>query len=143
MRVAAIDYGEVRVGVAVSDELGMLAHPRPHLDGRNRAVLFEALKELVRIESIERFIVGLPRNLDGSEGASARRARHFARHVERATGIPVALVDEWLTTREATRRLQEQGVDGKRGRSRVDSAAATILLQSYLDSSAWKASEPG
>lgn len=136
MRVAGIDFGQARVGVAVSDDLGMLAHPRPHLDGRNRTALLDALHAFARAESIERFVVGLPRNLDGSEGIAARRARQFAALVERTSGVPVVLVDEWLTTEEATRRLREQGVDARRGRSRVDSAAATILLQSYLDSAA-------
>jgi putative Holliday junction resolvase len=133
VRVAGIDYGQARVGIAVSDDLGLMAHPRPHLDGRNRSALFDALKAFAAQEGIEQFVVGLPRNLDGSEGTSARRARHFARLLERTTGVPVQFVDEWLTTQEATRRLREQGVDARRGRARVDSAAAAILLQSFLD----------
>jgi putative Holliday junction resolvase len=136
VRVAGIDYGQARVGVAVSDDLGLLAHPRPYLDGRNRTALLDALKQLAVAETLERFVIGLPRNLDGSEGISARRARHFAELVERITGVPVVLVDEWLSTEEAARRLREQGVDARKGRSRVDSAAAAILLQSFLDAHA-------
>lgn len=133
MRAAAIDFGKVRVGVAVSDELGMMAHPRPFLDGRNQKQLLAALKSLRDAESIELFVVGLPRMLDGTEGPPARRARKFAARLAAAAEVPVELMDEWLTTREAMGRLQAGGLDSRRSRDRVDSAAAAILLQAWLD----------
>jgi putative Holliday junction resolvase len=133
MRVAAIDLGTVRVGLAVSDELGLLAHPRPHLPGGSRPALLEALAEFARAESIERFLVGLPRQLDGSEGRPAREARQFAAALARQTGIEVSLCDEWLSTRQAHQRLQEGGRSARERRERVDSAAAAVLLQSWLD----------
>src|SRR5690606_11563227 len=77
MRAAAVDLGKVRVGLAVSDELGLIAHPRPHLDGRNPGQVVEELAKLADEEGIERFLVGLPRTLGGSEGPPARRARKF------------------------------------------------------------------
>jgi putative Holliday junction resolvase len=134
MRVAAIDYGKVRVGVAVSDELGMLAHPRPYLDGKSLKLLLQALVELAKQEGIGHFLVGLPRRLDGSDSPSTRRARQFARALYEASALPVELIDEWLSTRQAQSQLREQGVDAKSSREKIDSAAAAVLLQSWLDS---------
>jgi len=136
MRVAAIDLGTVRVGLAICDELGLLAHPRPHLPGGSRPLLLDALAELVRTESIERFIVGLPRQLDGSEGRAAREARQFAAALAQRTGVAVSLCDEWLSARQAHQRLREGGRSARERRERVDSAAAAVLLQSWLDARA-------
>jgi putative holliday junction resolvase len=133
MRVASIDLGKVRVGLALSDELGMLAHPRPFLDGANMAALFNTLVQLSVDEGVERFIVGLPRMLDGREGPPARRARRFAEILGGRTGKPVELVDEWLTTREASSRLRAGGLDARKARQRIDSASAAVLLQAWLD----------
>ncbi len=133
MRVAAIDLGKVRVGIAVSDELGMLAHPRPFLPGSSRKALLDALATFATEEGIERFLVGLPRQLDGSEGRPAREARQFAQVLGQRTGVAVELCDEWLSTRQAHQRLQEGGHSARDRRERVDSAAAAVLLQSWLD----------
>jgi putative Holliday junction resolvase len=134
MRALAIDFGKVRVGIAIADELGLMAHPRPHLDGRNRRALFENLRRLADEEEIGVFVVGLPRALSGVEGPPARRARKFAAELSTRTGRPVELIEEWLSTREARSRLQEQGLDEREMRTRIDSAAAAVLLQSWLDS---------
>ena len=75
MRVAGLDFGQARIGLAVSDEMGVLAHPRPFLDGRDVSGILKKLAGLARDEGWQRVILGLPRNLDGSEGLSARRAR--------------------------------------------------------------------
>jgi putative Holliday junction resolvase len=136
VRAAGIDLGKVRVGLAVSDELGLLAHPRPHLDGRNPGRVIDALAVLAREERIERFVLGLPRQLDGREGPPARRARRFGEKLRARTGVEVELVDEWLTTKEARERLREQGVDDRRARDRIDSAAAAVLLQAWMDARA-------
>lgn len=133
MRAAAIDFGRVRVGIAVADELGVLAHPRPHLDGRNPMRLLESLAELARLEGITVFLVGLPKTLAGREGPPARRARRFAERLRQRTALSVELVDERLTTREARQRLAEQGLGEREARSRVDSAAAAVMLQCWLD----------
>ncbi len=133
MRVAAIDLGKVRAGVAVSDELGLMAHPRPPLDGRDLRGLIEALRALALAEGIERFVVGLPLDLRGGEGASAQRARRFAGHLADATGRDVELLDERLTTVEAARRMREGGTAAREGRARIDGAAAALLLQAWLD----------
>ena len=133
MRAAAVDFGTVRVGLAVGDELGLIAHPRPYLDGRDPLRVVRELSELAREEGIQVFVVGLPRGLRGQEGASARRARKFAERLGRQSGVRVVLLEEWLTTREAKGRLHQQGLSERSQRERIDSAAAAILLQSYLD----------
>jgi putative holliday junction resolvase len=133
MRAAAVDLGKVRVGLAVSDELGLLAHPRPYLDGRHPGRVVEELARLAEAESLELILIGLPRTLSGREGPPARRARRFAAELAKRTGARVELVDERLSTREASARLRAQGLGGREARSRVDSAAAALLLQSWLD----------
>lgn len=134
MRAAALDLGTVRVGLAVADELGMLAHPRAHLDGRDPKRLLAVVAELAARERLEVLVVGLPRRLDGREGPEARRARQFADALRQQTGLEVVLWDEWLTTREAAARLKERGLSQKQARGLVDSEAAAVLLQAYLDS---------
>ena len=97
MRAAAIDLGAVRVGLAVADDLGLLAHPRPFLDGKNPRALLQRLKELQQAEGIEVFVVGLPRELSGREGPAAKRVRAFVRQLQRATPAEVEVeepVDE-------------------------------------------------
>jgi putative Holliday junction resolvase len=133
MRVAAIDLGKARVGLAVSDELGVLAHPRDALDGKNRNRLLEALAELAKADDIERFLVGWPLDRSGGEGREAIRARRFAEALADRTHLEVELVDERFSTVEAARRLSEGGLSAKERRPVVDSAAAAILLQAWLD----------
>lgn len=133
MRVAALDLGKVRVGLAVSDELGALAHPRAPLDGRNRKQLLQQIREFAEEEEITRFLVGLPLDASGQEGPAARKALDFAEQVAEATGLPVVMWDERFTTVEATRRLQEGGHRGKKSRQKVDGAAACVMLQAWLD----------
>jgi len=133
VRAAAIDLGAVRVGLAVTDDLGLLAHPRPFLDGKNQDALLRQLKEVQASERLEVFVLGLPRELNGREGPAAKRARLFAKKLSRATPAKVELYDEWLSTREAAGRLRAQGLNAKQQRGRIDSAAAAILLQSFLD----------
>ena len=113
-----------------------MAHPRPHLGGGDRPALLETLKRLAESEGVTHFVVGLPRQLDGAEGRAAKDARRFARELGRHTGLEVTLRDEWLTTREARARLHAGGKNDKQSRSRIDSAAAAVLLQSWLDARA-------
>ncbi|HMI88721.1 MAG TPA: Holliday junction resolvase RuvX [Polyangiaceae bacterium] len=133
MRVAAVDLGKVRVGLAVSDELGLVAHPRPFLTGGQPRKIVAALVRLASAEGIERFLVGLPLDRRGDEGREASRARRFAQSLADAAGCEVELVDERLSTVEATRRLREGGVSAREGRKLVDGVAAAVLLQAWLD----------
>lgn len=132
-RAAALDYGKARIGVAVADELGLLAHPRPFLPASPPARALRLLTSFARTEGVTLFLVGLPRRLDGTEGLSARRARKFAEEVEQASGVPVELVDERLSTVQAQARLHESGADTRSSRSKIDSASAAVLLQAWLD----------
>ena len=132
-RVCAVDLGKVRVGVAVSDELGALAHPRPAMDGTNRKALLSGLAALAQEEGVTRFLVGLPIEMAGGHGAAAERAHRFAVALANASGIEVELVDERLTTMEASRRLSEGGKAKKQQRASIDSASAAVLLQAWLD----------
>jgi putative Holliday junction resolvase len=133
-RVAAIDLGRARVGVAVTDELGLMAHVRPFLDGKSRKALLRALAELSREDRIQRFLVGLPLEMTGEEGPAARRALAFAHELADATGIEVEMVDERLSTVEAGRRLRDGGLTSRQQKGRIDGASAALLLQSWLDS---------
>jgi putative holliday junction resolvase len=141
MRAAAVDLGKVRVGLAVSDELGLLAHPRPFLEGRDPGRVVEELARLAEAEGIALFLVGLPRTLRGGEGPPARRARRFAARLAARTKARIELVDERLSTREARALLRAQGLGDREARSRIDSAAAAVILQSRLDSQARSRSE--
>jgi putative Holliday junction resolvase len=131
--VAAIDLGKARVGLAVSDELGMLAHARPNLDGKSRKALLAALAAFAREEKVARFLVGLPLDMSGAQGAAADRALGFAQELADATGVEVEMVDERLSTVEASRRLHDGGVKARAQKAKVDGAAAALILQSWLD----------
>jgi len=138
-RVAALDFGAARVGLAVTDELGAMAHARPVLDGRSKRPLLAALAALARDEEIDRFVVGLPLEMTGEEGPAARRALAFAHELAAATGRPVEMLDERLTTVEASRRLaaggtKRRGQKERRGyEDRIDGEAARVLLDTWLD----------
>jgi putative Holliday junction resolvase len=129
----AIDLGKARVGVAVTDELGLMAHARPFLDGKSRKALLRALADLAREEGITRFLVGLPLDMSGAQGPAAERALGFAQELADATGIEVEMVDERLSTVEAARRLRDGGVKGRDQRAKIDGAAAAVILQGWLD----------
>ena len=134
-----IDAGERRVGVALSDELRMLARPLVVLDrGRGLAPVLDALAELARREGVAEMVVGLPLNADGSAGSQARRAQEFARVASRVVGVPVELWDERLSTHEAEAIVRAQGRNTRRVRQRgeIDAVAAAVILQDYLDHSA-------
>jgi putative holliday junction resolvase len=135
--VLGIDAGERRVGVAMSDELRLLASPVTVLDRRPKglAPVFEALVEIVQREQVREIVIGLPLNADGSEGRQARRAREFAGLTERVVGLHVTLWDERLSTREAEAIVRAQGRNLRRVRQRgeLDAIAAAAILQDYLD----------
>jgi len=135
-RVLGVDAGERRVGVALSDELRLLARPVTVLDRRQGlAPVLDALIALARREDARLLVVGWPLNADGSRGRQAERAEKFARVAERVVGLPVELWDERLSTAEAEAMLREQGVNMRRVRQRgqVDAVAAAVILQDYLD----------
>lgn len=133
MRVLGLDHGERRIGVAVSDATGTIATPHSVIDRRGRDVS-EALRSVIAEYDVERVVVGLPLQLSGEEGTSARSARAFADTVAEATGLPVALQDERFTTVTAEDALIEGGVRRRERREVRDKVAAAVMLQGYLDS---------
>jgi putative pre-16S rRNA nuclease len=119
--------------VAIDDELGLLAHPRGTLDARDPKKLMAALRSLALEEDVALFVVGWPLDMRGGEGAAARKARSLAQNVARATGRPVELWDERLSTVQAQRALASGNVRGKKARALVDEVAACAILQSWID----------
>jgi len=119
--------------VAVSDELKIIAQPLEFIPAAPFAELLDRLKVLVREKEVERIIVGMPRNLDGSYGLAAAQAREFIERLRAAIEVPLEAWDERLTSAQANRMLIEGGVRRDRRRQKVDQTAAAILLQSYLD----------
>lgn len=132
-RVCALDLGAARVGVALADELGLMAHPRGFIAAKPRPAMLEALKDLVKEEGITRFVVGLPLDMRGTEGEAARRARDMAQAIADATGCEIELWDERLTTVQAQRELTASGLKREKARARIDEASAVTILQAWLD----------
>jgi putative Holliday junction resolvase len=132
-RTCALDLGGVRVGVALDDDLGSMAHPRGVLDGRDRAGLLAKLVLLAKEEGLARFVVGLPLDMKGGEGDSARKARAMAQAIADATGLEVELWDERLTTVQARRSLAASEVHGRKAKALIDEASAVTILQAWLD----------
>src|SRR5262245_13115992 len=132
-RVMALDYGDRRIGVALSDPLRVTAQPLLTLERRSRADDFDRLARLVRDHGVSQLVVGLPLGMDGSRGARVRVTEIFMRRLRRAAGVPVESWDERLTTVQAERALLEADVSRRRRRGVIDQVAAVILLQSWLD----------
>jgi putative Holliday junction resolvase len=123
----------VRIGVAIDDELGLLAHPRGALAAKDARAVIAALRRMVEEDDVGRFVVGLPLDMRGGEGTSARKARALAQRIADGTGRPVELWDERLSTVQAARSLRASQVKGAKARAHIDEAAACAILQSWLD----------
>ncbi|MDR1191856.1 MAG: Holliday junction resolvase RuvX [Verrucomicrobiales bacterium] len=133
-RYLALDYGDKRIGVAISDETLTLASPLPFIPNHGSVKkIAEQLRTLAAAHNLTRLIVGIPRNMDGSYGESAAKARQFTEHLRAALTVEVVTVDERLSTVEAARRLHESGKTARQQKTLIDSASARVLLQSYLD----------
>ncbi len=132
-RVCALDLGAARVGVAISDELGELAHPRGILPGKDVNALMIKLRELVAEEKITHVVVGLPLDMKGGEGDSARKVRQLAQRIADNTGCDVELWDERLSTVQARRALADSEIHGRKVREHIDEASAVVLLQAWID----------
>ena len=130
-RVLGVDYGTKRVGLAISDALGLIARPLAVVP-RSSAV--EEVVNLVKEQDVGTIVVGLPTGLSGDEGTSASEARKLADELGLATGIDVVLRDERYTSRMAETTLVESGMKRRKRRESVDKVAAAIILQDFLDS---------
>lgn len=142
MRILALDHGTVRIGVAVSDELGMLAHPLEFIPAEPIPAFLDRLKQLLLEREVSLILVGLPRNMDGSYGPAVRKVEEFVHLLKETITTPVRTWDERLTSTQAHRMLAETGKRSKDRRGRVDSSAAAVLLQSYLDAQSAGAGGP-
>ena len=132
-RILALDLGARRIGLAVSDELGWTAQGLPTLIRRNTQADLTALAALIRERGVRLVIAGNPLRLSGAESAGSAHAARFAEQLRRRTGVEVRLVDERLTTRQASRVLRESGISIAKRAKAVDRLSAVLLLESYLD----------
>ncbi len=133
MRTLGIDFGERRIGLALSDPEGKVALPLQTLVRHNDRDAIGEILDIVNQEGVERLVVGDPIHVDGSRGPAANRVSRFAAKLSEESGLPCEMVIESLTSVEAIERLRDAGVDTKRHRDRVDAVAAQILLQQALD----------
>src|SRR3954451_8118791 len=134
MRILGLDHGTKRIGIAVSDELKMIAQPLEFIEAEPFAPFLERLKQIIREKEVELIIVGLPRNMDGSYGPAALKVREFVAVLKDAITIPIRTLDERLTSAQANRFLIEANVRRSERKEKVDKTAAALLLQGYLDS---------
>lgn len=132
MRIMAVDYGDARTGVAVSDLLYSIVGFTTVIHSRNQDKTLEELARLAKEREVTQFVVGLPKNMDGTEGARAQLCREFAQRLEETTGLPVALWDERRTTVEAHNILSQHNYHGKKRKDTVDAVAASLILEGYL-----------
>ena len=133
-RIIAVDYGDARTGVAVSDLTGTMAGETLTIEEWNAPRLAQRLAFFARERDCELFVLGLPKNMDGTEGPRAEKARQFGAVLEEESGIPVVFWDERRSTVEAHAILHAMGKKEKKHRAHVDAVAASLLLQGYLDS---------
>jgi putative Holliday junction resolvase len=130
-KILGLDHGDKRFGIALSDAGKLIASPRQVAWGED--ALWDALSGIIGEEDVEAVVVGLPLNMDGSEGPRARKVIKFSQELEKKLGLPVHFWDERLSSFEAESALTEAGLHGSRRKSRVDMVAAQIILQGYLD----------
>ena len=133
MKFLAIDLGLSRTGIAISDDLEMMAIPLKTIRQKNKDKLLNEISELVKVYNIDKIILGLPVNMDGSEGESAKNARLFSEKLFAITGLEVILQDERVTTVLAHSYLNNADVKKKKKKDVGDTVSAVIILQNYLD----------
>lgn len=134
-RVAGIDYGHVRIGIAISDPDRTIASPLENYNSRGREQDGKRFQRLVADEGVVLFVVGLPIHLDGGESEKSREARRFGQWLGELTGVPVEFFDERFTSHEAEQFLLAAELTKKRRKKRMDMLAAQIMLSAYLESS--------
>ena len=132
MKVLAIDYGDARTGIAVSDLTGSIVGYTDVIHSWNREKTLAEIVRLVREQGAQTVVMGFPRNMDGSEGPRAELYRAFAAELEAALGMPVRLWDERRSTVEAHNILTQTGYHGKKRKNTVDAVAASLILEGYL-----------
>lgn len=134
MRMIGLDYGDARIGVAVSDALGWTAQPVGALSENGWEAQIKKIMEIVEEYQAEMFVIGMPRNMNGTIGPRGELTRDFAALLRERSGMEVVEWDERLTSRAAHRALAEGNVHGKKKKGKVDTISAVFILQGYLDS---------
>jgi len=138
MKILGLDYGDARIGVAISDELGWTAQGLEVIERRKEGAELKRITELVSQYEVEEVVVGLPKNMNGTIGPRGEICKAFAEQLHEMLQIPVHLWDERLTTVSAHRTLIEADVSRKKRKGVVDKMAASLILQNYLDSKSIK-----
>ena len=133
MKILGLDYGEARIGVSVSDALGMLASPLDTICEKDRNEQLKKTAAVAKEHNVEKIVVGYPKHMDGTVGHRAQYTEAFARDLSQMLGVPYVMWDERLSSTEAHRILESGGVSGKKRKTKVDKIAAVIILQGYLD----------
>ena len=131
-KIMGIDYGDARTGVAISDLLCSIVGSTYVVPSRNREKAVADIVRLCKDNMVGEIVVGLPRNMDGSEGVRAQLCREFADILKEATGLPIAMWDERRTTVEAHNILSQHNYHGKKRKETVDAVAASLILEGYL-----------
>lgn len=132
MRILAIDYGDARTGVAISDPFGLLAGYTTVIHSRSQDAVVESLKQLIAAHGVEELVLGWPKNMDATLGERAEKCETLGQRLREETGLPVTLWDERRTTVEAHQILSENGRHGKKRKNTVDAVAATLILEGFL-----------
>ena len=133
-KIMAIDYGDARTGVAISDLLCSIVGSTCVVPSRNREKAVADIVKLCKDNMVGKIVVGLPRNMDGTEGVRAELCREFAQVLAEATGLTVTMWDERRTTVEAHNILSQHNYHGKKRKNTVDAVAASLILEGYLNS---------
>lgn len=131
-KIMGVDYGDARIGIAVSDLLCSIVGSTTVIHSRRDEKTIEEIQKLIAQNGVGEIVVGLPKNMDGSEGPRAEVCRAFAEKLKEATGLPVAMWDERRTTVEAHNILSEHNYHGKKRKNTVDAVAASLILEGYL-----------
>lgn len=131
MRILAIDYGEKRIGLAITDPLGLIAQPFETItrDGRE----LQKISEIIKDKEVKKILLGMPFNMNGTSSEMTAKARAFAEELQKNTTVEINLIDERLTSREAGSRLAEMSVPVKKRKKAMDCLAAAVILETYLN----------
>jgi len=133
-RILAFDVGEKRIGVALSDELNIIAQALGVIERKDEEYIIERVKTLIKKYNVTKIVVGMPYNMNGTKGASARLAEGFVSLLKKEMPIEITMIDERLTTAQGERVLLEADVSRKKRKAVIDKIAAQLILQTYLDS---------
>ena len=131
-RIMGVDFGDARTGIAVSDLLCSIVGTTTVIHSRNTEKTIQQICQMIQTSDVGEIVVGLPKNMDGTEGVRAELCREFAQKLEEATGLPVKMWDERRTTVEAHNILSQHNYHGKKRKDTVDAVAASLILEGYL-----------